>query len=160
MGEENLSTNSLGKEEHIYLDVIHIASRPQSKRSLCPTAASDESLQQPTVENVAATKMSKKSGNVANCVLVATIIFLSAVCCALCALYVIERRHSAMLESEKNRAKGVTASTPSTNCTRVSSGKRIIFRNEFRVIIESLETCDKTISGICRIGPVVYSLGS
>ena len=150
MGEEQPATNTSQNEEHIYLDVIHVASRPPSKRSLCPTA--NESPQIPTVENVPPKESSKKSGNVVNCVLIATIIVLSAVCCALCALYAIERRHSAMLESEKNKgvmapavpattAVPATPETPSTTCTTsVISGKETIFSEiNFKVLLKCIK---------------------
>ena len=117
MGEEK-PTNTSNAEEHIYLDVIHIASRPPSKRSLCPTA--DDSLQTPDAQDV--TKMEntrKKSGNFASWVLIVVVIFLSALCCTLGGLYAIERRRAAMLEHENSKR----STTPKlfTNCTTVRS---------------------------------------
>ena len=120
MGEEK-PTNTANAEEHIYLDVIHIASRPQSKRSLCPTA--DDSLQTPDVQDVTTMeKTSKESGNVASLVLIVSVIFLSALCCTLGGLYAIERRRSAMLQHENS--KRATTPTLFSNCTtKVRSGK-------------------------------------
>ena len=113
MGEEK-PTNTSNAEEHIYLDVIHIASRPPSKRSLCPTA--DDSLQTPDAQDVTTRKKtSKESGNVASWVLIASVILLSALCCTLGGLYAIERRRSAMLQHENN--KRATSPMLFTNCT-------------------------------------------
>ena len=119
--DEEPANKTVEKEEHIYLDVIHVASRPQSsKKSLCSKA--NESLQKTAVKNVIDNKKSKTSGNVANCVLISAIILLSVVCCTLGVLYVIEKRQSAMLRSEQR--KGITGPTLSRNCSpSVNSGK-------------------------------------
>jgi hypothetical protein len=120
--DEDKPTDTLQGEEHIYLDVIHIASRPPSKKSLCST--DDDSLRVPNVQNATAKEKAgnKKSGNLASCVLIALVIFLSAICCTLGALYAIERRRGSMLERENS--KRVTTPVLITNCTtEVSTGK-------------------------------------
>lgn len=101
--DEETSQKSVETEEHIYLDVIHVASRPSSKKSLCSKA--NEALEKTSVKNIEGKELkSKTSGNVANYFLISAIILLSLVCCTLGVLYVIEKRHGAMLRSKESKS--------------------------------------------------------
>lgn len=120
--DEETTNKSVETEEHIYLDVIHVASRPSSKKSLCSEA--NESLQKTSVKNVIGKEKSQTSGNVANCFLISAIILLSVVCCTLGVLYVIEKQQSAMLRSEER--KGITAPTPRNCSPSVNPGKEYL----------------------------------
>lgn len=125
MVEENQS-NSSANEENIYLEVIHIPSRPPSRRS-CQIDKDPDQKQQATMEKILkkSLKETQKTGKLTHWILIATIMLLTAVCCALGALYVIERRNNSMMGFD-NRKNEVT-STPSTNCaTGDSSGKEAI----------------------------------
>ena len=100
--DEETSQKSVETEEHIYLDVIHVASRPSSKKSLCSKA--NEAPEKTSVKNIEGKEKSKTSGNVANYFLISAILLLSLVCCTLGVLYVIEKRHGAMLRSKESKS--------------------------------------------------------
>ena len=128
MADETPKPTTQG-DEHIYLDVIHIASRPPSERSLCSSAG--DTPKKSTVENTTEKKKNNKSGtNTANFILIAMVIVLSTICCTLAALYVIERRQNSMVRSEHSNALTVPTSSPNCTKTTVSSGERIVYNKE------------------------------